>query len=96
MKKQASNGLFKPLGDRVLVEPRAPAVDAIKGGIFIPDSAKEKPVEGLVIALGRKDIGFDVKVGDMVLLPKHGGVAIKIEGKEFQLIREEDLLGVIS
>lgn len=91
---------IRPLGNRVLVEPMEEK-EVTKGGIIIPDTAKEKPVEGKVIAVGikrdedGKEISFDVKVGDTVLLPKYGGTEVKIEGKMLQLVREDDLLGVI-
>jgi chaperonin GroES len=92
----------KPLGDRVLVEPQAEQ-EMKKGGIIIPDSAKEKPQQGKVIAVGtgkRDDDGklipFHVKVGDKVLMPKYGGTEIKLDDKEYQIIREEDILGVIE
>ncbi|NLL82848.1 MAG: co-chaperone GroES [Lentisphaerae bacterium] len=91
---------IRPLGARVLVEP-VDAKEESKGGIIIPDSAKEKPQEGLVIAVGKKvdddgkPVDFDVKVGDRVLMPKYGGTEVKIGDKEYQLVREEDLLGVI-
>jgi chaperonin GroES len=92
---------IRPLGDRVLVEP-IDMKEVTKGGIIIPDNAKEKPMEGKVIAVGKKldkdgkEIKFDVKVNDKVLLPKYGGTEIKINDKTFQLVREEDLLGVIE
>lgn len=92
---------IRPLGDRVLVEPLEQK-DVTKGGIIIPDSAKEKPMEGKVVAIGKKrdedgkEIAFDVKVGDKVLLPKYGGTEVKISDKTYQLVREEDLLGVIE
>ena len=92
---------IRPLGDRVLVEP-AEAKEQMKGGIYIPDTAKEKPIEGKVIAVGKKtdkdgkEIAFDVKVGDRVLLPKYGGTEVKLDDKDYQLVREEDLLGVIE
>ena len=91
---------IKPLGARVLVEPLEVS-EMKKGGIIIPDSAKEKPREGKIIAIGKKrdedgkEIPFDVKVDDKVLLPKYGGTEVKIDDKEYQLVREEDLLGVI-
>ena len=91
---------IKPLGARVLVEPLEVS-EMKKGGIIIPDSAKEKPMEGKIIAIGKKrdedgkEIPFDVKVDDKVLLPKYGGTEVKIDDKEYQLVREEDLLGVI-
>ncbi|MFO1531302.1 MAG: co-chaperone GroES [Kiritimatiellia bacterium] len=93
---------FKPLGDRVLVEPIKEA-DVKKGGIIIPDSAKEKPQQGKVIAIGTgklddngKHIAFNVKVGDTVLMPKYGGTEIKLDGKDYQIMREEDILGILG
>lgn len=92
---------IRPLGDRVLVEP-IDEKEVTKGGIIIPDSAKEKPIEGKVVAVGKKrdddgkEVAFDVKVGDTVLLPKYGGTEVKINDKTFQLVREDDLLGVIE
>ena len=92
---------IRPLGDRVLVEP-IEEKDQTVGGIIIPDSAKEKPMQGKVIAVGKKtdqdgkEIAFDVKSGDTVLLPKYGGTEVKINDKKLQLVREEDLLGVVE
>ena len=92
---------IRPLGDRVLVEPVEEKDQAV-GGIIIPDSAKEKPMQGKVIAVGKKTdkdgkvIAFDVKAGDTVLLPKYGGTEVKLDGKKLQLVREEDLLGVLE
>ena len=92
---------IRPLGDRVLVEPIEEKEQTV-GGIIIPDSAKEKPMQGKVIAVGKKldkdgkEIAFDVKKGDTVLLPKYGGTEIKLDGKKLQLVREEDLLGVVE
>ncbi len=92
----------KPLGDRVLVEP-VEEKEVKKGGIIIPDSAKEKPTEGVVRALGTgktdddgKKVPFEVKVGDRVLISKYGGTEIKIEGKEYKLLNSDDLLAVID
>jgi chaperonin GroES len=92
----------KPLGDRVLVYPIEQS-EVKKGGIIIPDSAKEKPQEGKVVALGtgkRDDDGklipFEVKVGDRVLISKYGGTEIKIDGKDHLIMREEDILGIIK
>ena len=91
---------IRPLGDRVLVEP-IEEKEVQKGGIYIPDTAKEKPMQGKVIAIGKKrdddgkEIAFDVKVGDQVLLPKYGGTEVNINDKTYQLVREEDLLGVM-
>ena len=93
---------IKPLGDRVLVEPLKEG-EVLKGGIIIPDSAKEKPQEGTVIALGTgkidddgKIVPFNVKKGDLVLMPKYGGTEVKMGGKEYQIMREEDILAVIG
>jgi chaperonin GroES len=93
---------IKPLGDRVLVEP-IEEKETRKGGIIIPDSAKEKPQEGKVIAIGTgkldkdgKVIPFHVKKGDKVLMPKYGGTEVKIDDKEFQIVREEDILAIIG
>lgn len=92
---------IQPLGDRVLVEP-VKEEEAKKGGIIIPDTAKEKPTNGKVIAIGTgklddngKKIPFNVKVGDKVLMPKYGGTEVKIDDKEYQIVREEDILGVV-
>ena len=93
---------IQPLGDRVLVEPLKED-EVTKGGIIIPDTAKEKPTQGKVIAIGTgklddagKKIAFNVKVGDRVLMPKYGGTEVKFDGKEYQIVREEDILGVIE
>jgi len=92
----------KPLGDRVLVQA-IEQEEQKKGGIIIPDTAKEKPQEGRVIALGtgkRDDEGklipFEVKKGDRVLISKYGGTEIKIDGKDYLIMREDDILGVIG
>ncbi|HBA85662.1 MAG TPA: co-chaperone GroES [Verrucomicrobia bacterium] len=93
---------IQPLGDRVLVEP-VKEDEVNKGGIIIPDTAKEKPQQGKVIAVGTgklddqgKKIEFNVKKGDKVLMPKYGGTEVKIDGKEYQIMREEDILGIIE
>ncbi len=93
---------IKPLGDRVLVEPLKEG-EVLKGGIIIPDTAKEKPQEGVVVALGTgkidddgKKVPFNVKKGDVVLMPKYGGTEVKQGGKEYQIMREEDILAVIG
>ena len=92
----------KPLGDRVLVEP-AEEKETKKGGIIIPDSAKEKPMEGIVVALGTgktddngKKVAFEVKKGDRVLISKYGGTEIKIDGKEMKILNSDDLLAVLD
>ena len=93
---------IRPLADRVLVEPLEEK-EVKKGGIVIPDSAKEKPQEGKVIAVGPgkldddgKKIPMTVKKGDRILMPKYGGIEIKIDDKEYQIVREDDILGVIE
>jgi chaperonin GroES len=92
----------QPLGDRVLVEPLKEE-QSTKGGIIIPDSAKEKPQQGKVIAVGTgkidddgKKIPFNVKKGDTVLMPKYGGTEVKMDGKEYQIMREDDILAIIG
>jgi len=93
---------IKPLADRVLIKP-ADTTEELKGGIFIPDTAKEKSQEGKIVAVGtgkRDDkgnlIAFNVKVGDKVLLPKYGGTEIKYDGDVYQIVREDDILAVIN
>jgi chaperonin GroES len=92
----------KPLGDRVLVQP-IEQEEVKKGGIIIPDTAKEKPQEGKVVATGpgkRDDNGklipMDVKKGDRVLYSKYGGTEIKIDGKDHLIMREDDILGILD
>ena len=86
----------KPLADRVLVEPAA-AEQKTAGGIIIPDTAKEKPQKGTVVAIGngKKDEPLTVKVGDQVLYGKYSGTEINIEGKDYLIMRESDILDVI-
>jgi chaperonin GroES len=86
----------KPLQDRVLVEP-APAEEKTAGGIIIPDTAKEKPVRGKVVAVGtgKKDEPITVKAGDTVLYGKYAGTEIQIEGKEYLIMRESDIYAII-
>ena len=86
----------KPIQDRVLVEP-APAEEKTAGGIIIPDTAKEKPVRGKVIAVGngKKDEPITVKAGDTVLYGKYAGTEIQIEGKEYLIMRESDIYAII-
>jgi chaperonin GroES len=81
----------KPLNDRVLVK-RIEEVQVTKGGIHIPDTAKEKPIEGKVIAVGPGKI----KEGDRVLFGKYAGTEIKMEGEEYLMMREEDILAVLN
>ena len=93
---------LRPLHDRILVE-RVEEAEKTKGGIIIPDSAKEKPAEGKVIAVGKGRIGDDgktvkleIKKGDRILFGKYGGTEVKIDGEEYLIIGEEDVLGVIE
>lgn len=93
---------IKPLGDRVLVEALE-ETEVVKGGIVIPDSAKEKPQEAIIIALGTgtkdddgKDIPFEVKVGDKVLTSKYGGTDIKYDDKEYKILSVSDILAVVE
>lgn len=93
---------IQPLGDRVLVEPLKEG-EQNKGGIIIPDTAKEKPQQGTVIAVGTgkldekgNKIAFNVKKGDKVLMPKYGGTEVKLDGKDYQIVREEDILGILG
>jgi chaperonin GroES len=92
----------KPLGDRVLVQPLEEK-EVNKGGIIIPDTAREKPQEGTVAAVGTgkfddngKKIEFTVKVGDKVLISKYGGSETKIDGDNYLIMREDDILGIIG
>jgi len=92
----------RPLHDRVLVK-RFVEEEKSKGGIIIPDTAKEKPIEGEVIAVGTGRVGddgkirsLDVKKGDRILFGKYAGTEIKIEGDDFLMMREEDILGIIQ
>jgi chaperonin GroES len=93
----------RPLADRVLVQRLDEEIEKSKGGIIIPDTAKEKPQQGKVIAVGkgRKNedgtiVPLDVKVGDRILFGKYAGSEIKVEGEEHLIMREEDILGVLE
>ncbi len=93
---------FRPLQDRILVK-RTAAEERSSGGIIIPDSAKEKPIEGQVIAVGNGKILEDgkvrspeVKAGDRILFGKYSGTEIKIEGEEHVILREDEVLGVLE
>ena len=97
-----SNVNIKPLGDRVLLEI-CENTEQMKGGILIPDSAKEKPQEYKVIALGTgknddkgEKIPFDVKVGDIVLTSRYGGTEVKVDDKEYKVVNQDDILAVIG
>ena len=93
---------IRPLQDRLLVQPILEK-EVQRGGIIIPDSAKEKPIEGRVKAVGKSKIGDDgkpvkmeIKVGDKVLYSKYGGTEIKVDGEDLLLMREDDVLGIIE
>ncbi len=93
---------IRPLHDRILVQPILEK-DVRKGGIIIPDSAKERPIEGRVKAVGSGKVGDDgkvikleVKVGDKVLYSKYGGTEIKVDGEDLLLMREDDVLAIID
>lgn len=93
---------LRPLHDRILVK-RVEEETTTKGGIIIPDSAKEKPAEGKVISVGDGKIGedgkripLDIKKGNRILFSKYGGTEVKIEGEEYLIMREDDVLGIIE
>ena len=93
---------LRPLNDRILVQ-RGQEDTETKGGIIIPDTAKEKPVEGTVVAIGNgrmgdngKLIAMDVKVDDRVLFSKYGGTDVKIDGKDYLILRQDDVFGIIE
>jgi chaperonin GroES len=93
---------IRPLQDRVIVE-RMDEEQKTKGGIIIPDTAKEKPMEGKVVAVGKgrtaedgKLVKLDVKAGDRILFSKYAGTEVKVEGKEYLIMREDDILGIIE
>ncbi|OQX03179.1 MAG: co-chaperone GroES [Desulfobacteraceae bacterium IS3] len=93
---------LKPLQDRILVK-RVEEEAKTKGGIIIPDTAKEKPAEGKVVSVGKgktgddgKRIPLEIKEGDRVLFGKYSGTEVKIEGEEYLIMREDDILGIIE
>ncbi len=93
---------IRPLGDRILVK-RIKEEEKTKGGIIIPDTAKEKPQEGKVVAVGKgkhdengKLIPMEVKAGDKILFGKYSGSEIKLEGEEHLILREDDILGILE
>ena len=93
---------LRPLQDRILVQ-RVEEETTTRGGIIIPDTAKEKPIEGKVVAVGKGKIGDDgkrialeIKKDDKILFSKYGGTDVKIEGEEYLIMREDDVLGIIE
>lgn len=100
--KSAAVASLTPLHDRVVVR-RIEEVETVRGGIIIPDSAKEKPQEGEVIAVGKgksndegKVFPLDVKAGDRVLFGKYSGTEIRIDGEDYLIMREEEILGILN
>jgi chaperonin GroES len=92
---------IKPMGDRVVIKP-SPAEEKTKGGIFLPDTAKEKPVVGEVVAVGPgrksddgKTIAMEVRVGDKVLYGKYSGTEVTVDGKELLIMRESDIFAIV-
>ena len=96
IKSQVMAVNIKPLADRVLVEPAA-AEEKTSSGLYIPDTAKEKPQRGIVVAVGtgKKDEPMTVKTGDAVLYGKYSGTEINVEGKEYLIMRESDILAIV-
>jgi chaperonin GroES len=93
----------RPLQDRVLIKRLEDETERTKGGLYIPDSAKEKPQQGKVMAVGKGRVNedgkvtpLDVKAGDKVLFGKYSGSEIKVDGEELLIMREEDILGVVE
>lgn len=102
MAKTATKVNIKPLNDKILVK-RVEAEDVTKGGIVLPDTAKEKPREGLVVALGQgrlvddgKRQEFQVKVNDRIIFNSYAGTEVKVEGQEYLIMAEDDVLAVMS
>ncbi|MGE5432724.1 MAG: co-chaperone GroES [Syntrophomonadaceae bacterium] len=97
-----ANFKIQPLADRVVVKPMA-AEEKTKGGIILPDTAKEKPIEGTVVAVGQGKVSEEgkvsaltVKVGDKVLYGKYSGTEVSIDGEEYLIMRESDIFGIIK
>ncbi|MGD9731253.1 MAG: co-chaperone GroES [Desulfamplus sp.] len=93
---------LRPLQDRIVVQ-RVEEIKTTQGGIIIPDTAKEKPAEGKVVAVGKGRVGEDgtlipmeLKVGDRILFSKYGGTDVKIDGTDYLIMRQDDVLGVIE
>jgi chaperonin GroES len=94
--------MIKPLSDRIVVQAKS-AEDVSKGGIILPDTAKEKPQEGKVVAVGPgklldsgKTVPIEVKVGDSVIYSKYGGTEIKLDGEEYVILRQDDILAIVD
>ena len=101
MAKDSAKSKIRPLQDRLIVE-RIEGVEKTMGGLYIPDTAKEKPQQGRVVAVGKGKVRedgsvhpVDVREGDIILFGKYSGTEVKIEGSEYLIMREDDVLGVI-
>ena len=96
MKQLKRNNMIKPLADRVLIEPQE-AQTKTAGGIYIPDTAKEKPQQGKVIAAGpgKKDEPMEVKAGDVVLYGKYAGTEVTVEDKKYLIVKQQDILAIL-
>ena len=97
-----ANFKIQPLQDRVIVKAKE-AEETTKGGLFLPDTAKEKPIEGTIVAVGEGKVAdngtvtkLTVKVGDIVLYGKYSGTEIKIDGEEYLIMRESDIYGIVK
>ena len=96
MKQLKRNNMIKPLADRVLIEPQE-AQTKTAGGIYIPDTAKEKPQQGKVIAAGpgKKDEPMEVKAGDVVLYGKYAGTEVTVEDRKYLIVKQQDILAIL-
>ena len=97
-----ANFKIQPLQDRVIVKPKE-AEETTKGGLFLPDTAKEKPIEGTIVAVGEGKVAengtvskLTVKVGDVVLYGKYSGTEIKVDGEDYLIMRESDIYGIVK
>ena len=88
--------MIRPLADRVVIEPKA-AETQTASGLYIPDTAKEKPQQGVVVAVGpgKKDEPMEVKVGDVVIYAKYAGTDVSVEGKDYLIMRQSDILAIL-
>ena len=95
-KQQKRNNMIRPLADRVVIEPKA-AETQTASGLYIPDTAKEKPQQGTVVAAGpgKKDEPMEVKVGDVVIYGKYAGTEVSVEGKDYLMMKQSDILAIL-
>ena len=95
-KQQKRNNMIRPLADRVVIEPKA-AETQTASGLYIPDTAKEKPQQGTVVAAGpgKKDEPMEVKVGDVVIYGKYAGTEVSVEGKDYLIMKQSDILAIL-